>query len=131
MPSTSAMQASAAAAYESSTEWELSENDSEDSFQSLENEPSAHDNESETEHSQTSNADGADDNLKVAGSVKPLLHNRHSREELNILLNAKALWMGSKGASRKKVFLNILGKMSKLAAVKDLTEAEWGSRQKV
>ena len=50
----------------------------------------------------------------VPGNVKPLLHQRHSKEEHAILINGKVHWMGCKGSAHKKVFLRIASELRKL-----------------
>ena len=67
----------------------------------------------------------------VPGNVKPLLHQRHSKEEHAILMNGKAHWMGCKGSARKKAFLRIASELQKLPKVKDLSEADWENHQRV
>lgn len=130
MSSSLAIQTAAAATYDSSSEWELSDSDSQESFQSLQNESSAHD-EANTEDGEKSTPEAAEMNPKLPGVVKPLLHHRHSAAERNILMNGKAQWMGCKGAARKKVFLSILGQMRKLEEVKSLSKGDWEARERV
>ena len=67
----------------------------------------------------------------VLGNVKPLLHQRHSKEEHAILINGKAHWMCCKGSARKKVLLRIASELRKLPEVKDLSEADWENHQRV
>ena len=67
----------------------------------------------------------------VLGNVKPLLHQRQSKEENAILMNGKAHWMGCRGSARKKAFLRIASELRKLPKVKDLSEADWENCQRV
>ena len=67
----------------------------------------------------------------VLGNVKPLLHQRHSKEENAILMNGKAHWMGCRGSACKKAFLRIASELRKLPKVKDLSEADWENCQRV
>lgn len=87
--------------------------------------------EDEDENSEDGNLGAGDDGVEVPHNVKPLLERRISKDEQAILMNGKAQWMGCKGSSRKKVFLQIISKLRKLHGIAEMSGMEWESRQRV
>ena len=85
----------------------------------------------EDENSEDGNLGAGDDGVEVPHNVKPLLEWRISKDEQAILMNGKAQWMGCKGSSCKKVFLQIISKLWKLHGIAEMSGMEWESGQRV
>ena len=89
------------------------------------------DDKDEDENSEDGNLGAGDDGVEVPHNVKLLLERRILKDEQAILMNGKVQWMGCKGSSRKKVFLQIISKLRKLHGIAEMSGMEWESRQRV